>query len=76
MKEITLGSSPIDGTIFAGKLNKQKTMWVGDKQDVTEDAVRSVFEKMMLESKHQDWATIEYSYPGFGKIAFTPNKEK
>ena len=40
MKNVTLGVSPIDGTIYAGKLNKDKTMWVGEKQDVTEDAIR------------------------------------
>jgi len=26
MKNVSLGTSPIDGTIFAGKLNKDKTI--------------------------------------------------
>ena len=76
MKNLALGVSPINGTIYAGKLNKDKTMWVGEKQDVTEDAVRVVFEKMMQESQRKDGATIEYSYPSFGTMSFTPNKEE
>ena len=76
MNNVSLGVSPIDGTIYAGKLNKDKTMWVGDKQDVTEDAVRAVFEKMMNESKEKDGGIITYSYKGFGTMTYTPAKNE
>ena len=74
MANVSLGCSPINGTIYAGKLNKSKTEWVGEKQDVTEDAVRVVFEKMMQESKRKNGAVIEYSYKGFGKISYSPER--
>jgi len=74
MKNIELGVSPINGVIYAGKLSKNKKMWVGEKLDVTENAVRAVFEKMMQESKRKGGAIIEYSYPSFGVMSFTPKK--
>lgn len=43
-KKPDMGVSPITGTIFAGRLNKAKTTWVGEKHDVTEIAVRCVAE--------------------------------
>lgn len=33
-----------------------------------------VFEKMMQESERKDGATIEYTYPSFGTMSFTPKK--
>jgi len=42
MRELTIGLSPITNTIFAGTLNKRKTMWMPGKQDVTDQAVMAV----------------------------------
>jgi len=48
MKNIVLGCSPITPTIYAGKLNKAKTMWVkGSKVDVTETCFDSMAEFLM-----------------------------
>ena len=69
--EIRLGVSPLTGTIFAGKLDKSGKGWL-DKKDVTEEAVRSVFEKMMMESERDNNKIREYSYNGFGKIQYIP----
>ena len=41
MKEITIGTSPPTGTIFAGKILKSGT-WGANKQDVTNQAVKAV----------------------------------
>lgn len=42
MSDITVGLSPITNTIFAGRLNNAKTMWKGEKFDVTDKCVMSV----------------------------------
>ena len=34
-KSKTIGVSPITNTIFIGTLNKNKNMWVGEKEDIT-----------------------------------------
>ena len=41
MAEYHLGQSPITNTIYAGTLNKAKTMWI-NKTDVTEEALACV----------------------------------
>ena len=38
------GVSPITNTIYYGTQNKEKRMFTGKKEDVTEDAIRVVFE--------------------------------
>ena len=76
MKSIRLGISPITFDIFAGKLNKNETMWIGEKCDVTEEAIRCVFEKMMMESRRDGDKVIEYTYPSFGTLSFTPKETK
>lgn len=45
-----MGVSPITGRIYYGNLRGDE--WVGDKEDVTETAVRAVFEWFVV--KHQD----------------------
>lgn len=47
MKDLVLGCSPITATIYAGKLNKAKTMWAGAKQDVTDQCLDAVAEYLM-----------------------------
>jgi len=44
---IRIGTSPITGSIFAGKLNKTGTMWVGEKQDITDEAIGAVAESLL-----------------------------
>jgi len=42
MSAIRIGLSPITNDIFAGKLNKAETTWLGKKDNVTEQAVMAV----------------------------------
>ena len=44
---IRIGTSPITGSIFAGKVNKAGTMWVGEKQDITVEAIGAVAESLL-----------------------------
>lgn len=38
------GVSPITNTIYYGTQNPEKNMWTGKKEDVTDDAIKAVFE--------------------------------
>ena len=44
MRVKTMGASPLSGRIFQGTLNTEKGMWVGKREDVTDQAVRAVAE--------------------------------
>jgi len=46
MSNVRIGCSPLTSRIYAGKVNA-KGMWIGDKVDVTDDAVRSVAENLL-----------------------------
>lgn len=48
MKIKTMGASPLTGQIFQGTLNTEKSMWVGKKEDVTDQAVKAVVEHLMI----------------------------
>ena len=39
------GVSPITNTIYYGTVNKEKHMFTGSKEDVTDGAIRAVFVK-------------------------------
>lgn len=41
-----IGTSPLTGTIFQGRLNTKTSMWVGEKTDVTDDCVAAVAEHL------------------------------
>ena len=43
-KKKSFGVSPITNTIFYGTQDTEKHMWVGEKKDVTKDAIAAVFE--------------------------------
>ena len=32
-----IGYNPIDGKVYLGRQNREKGMWVGDKEDISED---------------------------------------
>ena len=38
------GVSPVTNTIYYGQMNKEKNIFTGDKEDVTDDAIAAVFE--------------------------------
>ncbi|EAM3902330.1 TPA: hypothetical protein N4521_000002 [Salmonella enterica] len=56
MKIKTMGAIPLTGQIFQGTLNTEKGMWVGKKEDVTEQAVKAVAEHLMI--KNQKYAYV------------------
>lgn len=55
-----MGVSPITNRIFYGNVN-EKSMWVGNKTDVTDYAISSVFEWFYNQMK--DKKELEIRYP-------------
>lgn len=51
MKIKTIGASPLGGTIYQGTLDTVKSMWVGEKTDITDDCVRATAEHMSIIGK-------------------------
>lgn len=45
MSDFKIGCSPLTSRIYVGKV--KKGMWIGEKHDVTEDAVASVAENLL-----------------------------
>ena len=43
----TMGASPITNTIYYGTLDTDKSMWLGNRTDVTDMAIKGVFEWFM-----------------------------
>ena len=43
----TMGASPITNTIYYGTLDTDKSMWIGNRTDVTDMAIKGVFEWFM-----------------------------
>lgn len=66
-----MGVSPITGTIFAGRLNKAKTAWLGEKHDITDMAVRCVAEYLHKQNVYHDFNIKGKTY----RLAFTEVKE-
>ncbi|HHS3619814.1 TPA: DUF7446 family protein, partial [Escherichia coli] len=52
-----MGASPLSGRIFQGTLNTEKGMWVGKREDVTDQAVRAVAEHMMIKDQKYAYET-------------------
>ncbi|ENL1060016.1 TPA: hypothetical protein P7R36_005209 [Escherichia coli] len=57
MRVKTMGASPLSGRIFQGTLNTEKGMWVGKKEDVTEQAVKAVAEHLMIKKQKYAYKT-------------------
>ena len=52
-KKLTLGFSPLSGTISAGHLIEKGTVWGANKQDVTMDALLTVIELLLKKGTQQ-----------------------
>ena len=69
---MNIGVSPLTHTIFAGKSkllpNGRGFQWVGKKEDVTEEAIRAVFEYMYYKAK--ETGIFEITYPSCGTMRF------
>ena len=68
-----MGVSPITNTIYIGKLNKAETMWVGKKEDVTDEAVKAVFEWFRGNSTEEK-PIYQISFEGFGTLTYDRNE--
>ena len=75
---INIGTSEITGTIYAGKSkptgNGNTRQWVGEKQDVTDEAMRAVFEHMYI--KAEQTGCYGMVVAGFGAMTFKREKKE
>ncbi len=46
MNKLRVACSPLTGTIYAGRANKDGTAWAGEKHDVTSDVFGAVIQKI------------------------------
>ena len=66
-----IGVSLLTNTIFAGKskpLENGLSKWVGKKEDITDKAVKAVFEYMYNSAKETGY--YQLSIKGYGKMSF------
>lgn len=54
LKKLTIGTSPLTNTIFAGHLLKDGRTWGVNKQDVTIDALAAVIEHCINHEQRND----------------------
>ena len=54
------GVSPLTNTIYYGTQNKEKNMFTGKKEDVTDDAIMAVFQWFMACMYGNDEYSITY----------------
>lgn len=59
------GVSPITNRIYYGMQDTDKHMWVGQKTDITESAIASVFEWFMGNMEGKQEYSIAYPNTGF-----------
>jgi hypothetical protein len=77
-RELNMGVSPITYQIYAGRSkpdpkNPKYMMWVGAKTDVTDEAIRAVFEHMWLQAEKT--GAFEIKFPGYGTMTLVRKKE-
>lgn len=61
MRKKTVGCSVFGETIYSGTVDTEKHMWIGQKTDVTKDAIDAVFEWFM--NKMEDVEEYSITYP-------------
>lgn len=69
---MNMGVSPLTNTIYAGNskplANGRGFQWVGKKHDVTEEAIKAVFEYMYLQAEKEGrWGIF---VEGYGLMEF------
>ena len=65
VKRKETGVSPITNRIYYGTLDTDKHMWVGQKTDITESAIASVFEWFMANMVDKEEYSITYPETDF-----------
>ena len=68
VKRKETGVSPITNRIYYGTLDTDKHMWAGQKTDITESAIASVFEWFMANMEGKQEYSIAYPNTGFGLV--------
>lgn len=56
-----MGVSPITNCIYYGNVNEEKGLWVGEKKDVTDMAIASVFEWFCNQMDDKEEFSISYT---------------
>lgn len=69
-----MGVSPITNTIYYGNVNEEKGLWVGEKKDVTDMAIVSVFEWFMNQMDGKE--EFEISYPNVSEFKLKMVREE
>lgn len=59
-KKKGFGVSPITNTIFYGTQDTEKHMWIGQKTDVTDDAIMNVYQWFMGNMDGKEEYSITY----------------
>lgn len=59
------GISPLTNTIYYGTQNKEKNMWTGKKEDVTDDAIKAVYQWFMGNMDGKNEYSITYDSTNF-----------
>ena len=59
------GVSPLTNRIYYGTQDVEKHMWIGQKTDITESAIASVFEWFMANMEGNHEYSIAYPNTGF-----------
>ena len=74
---MNIGVSPITHTIYASKSKPLKNgkgrVWVGRKEDVTDEAIGAVFTHMFYKSEETGY--YEFKLDGYGTMSFSREKE-
>ncbi|SDJ61794.1 DUF7446 family protein [Paenibacillus naphthalenovorans] len=73
-----LGVSPITGTIYVGKSKPLKNdpnfkVWQGEKHDITDEAIKAVFEHMMHHAKETGYYAVRFK--GLGRLSMEKDLE-
>ena len=64
-KEKRTGVSPLTNRIYYGTQDTDKHMWIGQKTDITDSAIASVFEWFMANMEGKQEYSIAYPNTGF-----------
>ena len=73
---MNIGTSPLTGKIYAGRSKPLKNgkgfYWVGKKTDVTDEAIRAVYEWFIHSCEESDEESdgYEISFPGVGTLTY------
>lgn len=68
-KNMKIGTSPMTGAIFLGKLNKKGNMWLDGKTDVTDEVICAMVE-------HLRKVELTYTYESIDSTILLLNSEE